>query len=65
MVRCVTCGNNCCNSTYGPGPNGEDMGCPDCPGAYDHQAIYWANKTSIQFLGKKKEDEQSSQSGAL
>lgn len=34
MVRCGTCGNNCCNGSYGE-VNGAK--CPDCPAAYDAQ----------------------------
>lgn len=30
-VRCGTCGNNCCNATFGT-VNGRE--CPDCESAY-------------------------------
>jgi len=36
MVICPTCGNNCCNGTYGPLATGKHD-CPDCPQAYDVQ----------------------------
>lgn len=48
MVLCGTCGNNCCNGSYGP-KAGVDMSCPDCPEAYDHQAAFWQDTASVQF----------------
>lgn len=53
MVRCATCNNNCCNSTYGPNAAGIEMACPDCPDAYDMQDLYWKDNTSVEFLGIK------------
>lgn len=35
MVRCKTCGNNCCNGGYGELADGSK--CPDCPSAYEKQ----------------------------
>ena len=39
-VVCGTCGNNCCNGSYGEvvGPkHNTTMGCPDCKSAYEMQ----------------------------
>lgn len=47
MVRCSTCGNNCCNGGYGQDANGET--CKDCPSAYEVQDLYWADSTSVEF----------------
>jgi hypothetical protein len=49
MVVCGTCGNNSCNGSYGPGPNGDVTKCPDCPEAYDHQAAYRRDENSVKF----------------
>jgi hypothetical protein len=46
MVRCGTCNNNCCNSTYG---EVDGKVCPDCPEAYDHQAIFWKDPIKVRF----------------
>lgn len=35
MLRCGTCGNNCCNSAYGELPDGSK--CKDCKSAYEQQ----------------------------
>lgn len=46
IVKCITCGNNCCNGGYGE-VNGEK--CSDCPKAYDDQDLYWKDSNSIEF----------------
>ena len=54
MIRCGTCGNNCCNAGYGSN-NGNQSGgtledhCQDCPDAYEVQAAYMADKKSYTF----------------
>ena len=35
MIRCGTCGNNCCNGMHGTLE--DDSECPDCPSAYKIQ----------------------------
>lgn len=48
MIICGTCGNNCCNGSFGPVP-GTDMSCKDCPNAYDVQKAYFADPASVKF----------------
>jgi hypothetical protein len=52
VVFCAACGNNCCNGTYGEGPNGK--WCPDCPNAYDVQDMYLKDKGSVKFASKRE-----------
>lgn len=56
MVYCGTCGNNCCNGSYGPLP-GTDMSCPDCPDAYDMQSLYWTDPLAVKFKSTLKNSE--------
>lgn len=45
-VWCVTCGNNCCNGSYGK-VDGSD--CHDCASAYADQDAYLQDRNSIEF----------------
>ena len=38
MIRCGTCGNNCCNGGYG---QVDGKVCVDCQSAYEEQDIFW------------------------
>lgn len=49
MVICATCGNNCCNGTYGGEPGNW---CPDCPNAYDVQDLYFKDPDAVEFAGR-------------
>lgn len=44
MVRCVDCGNNCCNGTER---------CTNCSEAYEHQKIYYDDSSKIEFAKKE------------
>jgi hypothetical protein len=46
MVICADCGNNCCNASTGTLENGERCGCDE---AYEDQAAYWKDPTSVEF----------------
>jgi hypothetical protein len=46
MVRCGTCGNNCCSGGYGT-ING--VQCIDCSDAYDIQYAYFVDCVSVKF----------------
>ncbi len=51
VVFCATCGNNCCNGTYGGKPG---QWCLDCPDAYDVQDFYFENPGLVEFAGRGK-----------
>lgn len=44
MVRCGTCGNNCCNGGRGELPDGSP--CPDCHEAYEIQDAAYKDGTA-------------------
>lgn len=48
MVICITCGNNCCNGTYGE-INGQQ--CVDCPDAYSVHELYRKDPNVVEFAG--------------
>lgn len=47
MIKCATCGNNCCNGGSGE-VNGET--CKDCDDAYNIQNAYLNDPDSVLFL---------------
>lgn len=49
MIKCGTCGNNCCNGMSGPPPN-YDGSCKDCDDAYNVQDAYYKDPNSVQFI---------------
>lgn len=49
FAQCATCGNNCCNGTYGGEPGNW---CPDCPDAYEVQTLYFKDPDAVEFAGK-------------
>lgn len=51
IVICNTCGNNCCNGTYGGQPG---QWCADCPDAYAMQDLYVQNPDLVEFAGRGK-----------
>lgn len=54
MVKCGTCGNNCCNGGSGE-VDGDD--CPDCEDAYDMQALYWKDISAVEFQKDERKNE--------
>lgn len=57
MVRCGTCGNNCCNGgrgeVFSPDPD-VMVPCPDCDSAYDKQN---AETAPQELIDRMKADE--------
>jgi len=47
MVICADCGNNCCNGSSGRGLGTSECNCDE---AYEHQTLYYRDKSSIEFL---------------
>jgi len=59
MVVCADCGNNCCNASTGNRPDGIRCGCDE---AYKHQAMFWAEPTSVRFAKDERQARKRRQS---